>query len=219
MNKPISLTAPGSMLKLTLVSSLMAILAGCASSPSPQQKADLAIQQANNTTADAQQQVAIAQQTTAINAAQANVVAQQQQAQINSLRMQLMAIGAQKTDHGTVVTLSDELFHTGQADMLVSSTDNMIKLADFFKHHPQFKATIDGYTDNVGTDSNNLALAQRRSNSVEAALINMGVPAGCLTTRAFGSANPIASNDTATGRQMNRRVEIVFALKGADAPM
>ena len=87
----------------------------------------------------------------------------------------------------------------------------MTKLADFFKRYPQRSATIEGYTDSIGTDSANLMLSERRASSVMTALVSLGVPSDRLSTRAHGAQMPVADNGTSAGRQMNRRVEVVFA--------
>ena len=70
---------------------------------------------------------------------------------------------------------------------------------------------IEGFTDSVASANANLDLSGRRANAVMAALIALGVPANRLSALAFGEKMPAAINDTPTGRQLNRRVEIVFA--------
>ena len=140
-------------------------------------------------------------------------------ARADALEMQLIALDAKKTDRGMVVTLGDVLFNTGQAQLLPDRSGNMDRLADFFKRYPQRSASIEGYTDSVGTAASNYDLSQRRANSVKAALTDRGVPADRLSTRAFGPESPTASNQTSAGRQMNRRVEIVFAPQRDDVSM
>ena len=97
-----------------------------------------------------------------------------------------------------------------QAKLLPDGNRNMIKLAEVFKNNPQRKAIIDGYTDSVGGTNANYTLSERRASAVMTALINLGVSAGQLTMKAHGEEHPVADNTTAAGRQMNRRVEIVF---------
>ena len=75
----------------------------------------------------------------------------------------------------------------------------------------------DSYTDSVGSETSNQALSDRRANAVMDALVGLGVPGNRLRSRGFGEARPVASNDTAEGRQMNRRVELVFAPEEGDA--
>ncbi|WP_428312803.1 OmpA family protein [Hydrocarboniphaga sp.] len=131
--------------------------------------------------------------------------------QLAALEEQYKLLNAKKTERGMMVTLGDVLFDTGKADLLPGSASNMAKLAEFFKKNPQQTASIDGYTDNVGSDSYNAALSQRRAESVMSALVRLGVSASNLTVKGYGEASPTADNASAAGRQMNRRVEIVFA--------
>lgn len=136
---------------------------------------------------------------------------EQSQARVADLESELRALNATKTDRGMVVTLGDVLFDSGQARLSPGASRNMAKLAGFFKRYPQRSATIEGYTDSVGADSANLLLSERRASSVMTALVSLGVPSDRLSTRAHGSQMPVADNGTAAGRQMNRRVEVVFA--------
>jgi outer membrane protein OmpA-like peptidoglycan-associated protein len=110
-----------------------------------------------------------------------------------------------------VVTLGDVLFDSGRSSLQPDGSRNMAKLADVFRRNPQSKASIEGYTDSVGSASSNQELSGRRAGAVMAALVSLGVPADHLRMQAHGEDMPVASNDTAAGRQMNRRVEIVFA--------
>lgn len=135
---------------------------------------------------------------------------EQSQSRVQDLEAELTALNAKKTDRGMVVTLGGVLFYSGKSQLLASSTADMIRLADFFKRNPQRTASIEGHTDSVGSADSNLALSGRRANAVMAELVKLGVASDRLSTRSFGEEQPVAGNDTAAGRQMNRRVEIVF---------
>ena len=136
---------------------------------------------------------------------------QRRDARVADLEIQLQALNAKKTDRGMILTLGDVLFDSGKAQLLPDGSRNMAKLAEFFRRNPDNTASIEGYTDSVGSASSNMDLSQRRADSVMAALVSLGVHADHLSTKAHGETMPTASNDTAAGRQMNRRVEIVFA--------
>jgi outer membrane protein OmpA-like peptidoglycan-associated protein len=158
----------------------------------------------------------LAMRTNEVDAAQlklavADAAATQGQARVNDLEAQLKELHGKQTDRGMVVTLGGVLFESGTSQLLPGSGLNMAKLAAFFKNSPQQRASIEGYTDSVGSDAANLDLSQRRADAVLKALVELGVPADLLSTRAHGKAQPAASNGTEAGRQMNRRVEIVFA--------
>jgi outer membrane protein OmpA-like peptidoglycan-associated protein len=162
----------------------------------------------------AQGKLALSQQTNALQRnqlADAKTDAARGSERINQLEQQLGELGAKKTDKGMVVTLGGVLFYTGQARLLPQAHADMAKLADFFKRNPQRMASIEGNTDSVGGANANMNLAQRRADAVKTALVELGVAADHLRTSANGEDNPVATNATAAGRQMNRRVEVIFA--------
>lgn len=161
----------------------------------------------------AQAQLAQSRQTNAQQGsalASAQIAAQRGNERINELEQQLSDLGAKKTDQGMVVTLGGVLFYTGQARLLPAAQHDMGKLADFFKRNPQRTAKIEGNTDSVGDAASNMALSGRRADAVKSALVDLGVVADHLSTSANGEDKPVATNETAAGRQMNRRVEIIF---------
>ncbi len=176
----------------------------------------------------AQQQLAVseqnnAQKTADLAAAEANAVRSQarvarQDQRVGDLEAQVEAqlreLNAVKTERGMVVTLGDVLFNSGKAELLPDGGKNIAKLAEFFRRYPERSATIDGYTDSVGDAKSNFTLSERRANAVMSALINQGVAANRLTMRGHGAEKPTADNGTPAGRQMNRRVEVVFANSG-----
>jgi outer membrane protein OmpA-like peptidoglycan-associated protein len=137
-------------------------------------------------------------------------------AQLDSLAQQLKDLNARKTERGIVVTLGDMLFDTGQSRLQADGARSMVQLAEFMKRNPQRQAVIDGYTDSVGSETFNQDLSDRRAQSVQTALVGLGVEAARLRTAGHGESDPVASNDTAQGRQSNRRVEIVFAPEAGD---
>jgi outer membrane protein OmpA-like peptidoglycan-associated protein len=156
---------------------------------------------------------------TAATVAAASVAAQRNQARVSDLQTQLSELNAKKTDRGMVVTLGDVLFASGKANLVGEGPANMVKIADFFRRNPQRSASIEGHTDSVGSASMNQGLSERRASSVKTALVDLGVPSDHLTTQAHGEDMPAATNSTAAGRQMNRRVEIVFAPQADDMPV
>lgn len=133
------------------------------------------------------------------------------QARAMQLEEQLRALNAKKTDRGIVVTIGDVLFDSGRAELKPGSARDMSKLADFFKANPQRTALVEGFTDSVGSEAANQDLSNRRAAAVQAALADMGVDRQRITSRGYGKAHPVAGNDNASGRQMNRRVEIVLS--------
>ena len=173
-------------------------------------EADEALRQAQQAQQAAQtaQRSAAALQVTAQSAQMQNADAQARAAQLED---QLRAMNAKKTERGMVVTIGDVLFDTGRADLKPSSARDMGKLADFFKAYPQRTALVEGFTDSVGAEAANQELSNRRAAAVQTALVNLGVDRQRISVRGYGEAHPVAGNENANGRQMNRRVEIVLS--------
>src|SRR5450759_2719451 len=137
--------------------------------------------------------------------------AQRDKALIAQPEMQLKELNAKKTERGLVITLGDVLFSTNKAQLKPGGMRNVQKLADFLKQYPQHKVLVEGYTDSTGSNSLNQELSDRRDNAVRTALIDMGISSDRVTTRGYGEAFPVAGNDTAASRQLNRRVEIILS--------
>jgi outer membrane protein OmpA-like peptidoglycan-associated protein len=127
------------------------------------------------------------------------------------LEERVKELNAKPTPRGWVVTFGDVLFGTGQAQLKPGSTRNIEKLADVLQSYPQRKVLIEGFTDSTGSDATNLALSERRSAAVREALIDKGVNPSRISTRGYGEAYPVAGNTSASGRQLNRRVEIILS--------
>ncbi len=134
--------------------------------------------------------------------------------EINALRNQLSELNAKQTERGLVVTLGDVLFASGKADLRGGATTNLKKLSAFLSQYPDRSLVIEGHTDNVGSESYNQVLSQNRADSVKAFLLNQGIAANRITAFGKGESSPVASNDSSSGRQMNRRVEVIIATPG-----
>lgn len=148
--------------------------------------------------------------------AQQNAQASQQQAasaeqQSRELQQQLADMQAKQTDRGMMLTLGNVLFDTN-GDTLKPGADELVsRLAQFLQNHPDIKVRIEGHTDSTGSDAYNQALSQRRAEAVALALEGRGIPVQRIQALGRGKAAPVAGNDTAAGRQQNRRVEIIFS--------
>ncbi len=143
--------------------------------------------------------------------AEAQAEAERSQALIAQQEMQLKELNAKKTERGMVITLGDVLFNVNKAELSSGGINNVKKLADFLNKYPQRKVMIEGHTDSRGSDAYNQALSERRAEAVQKALANLGISSDRVTTRGYGESSPAATNDTAAGRQINRRVEIVLS--------
>lgn len=130
------------------------------------------------------------------------------QAQLDA---QMKDMDAKQTNRGMVVTLGDVLFDTNRSELKSGGLRSIEKLSSFLKAYPKRSVIVEGFTDSVGSDATNQALAARRSESVQTALVNMGVARERVAAKGYGEAFPVAGNDNAAGRQLNRRVEIVLS--------
>ncbi len=124
---------------------------------------------------------------------------------------QLDELNAKKTDRGMVITLSDVLFNVDKAQLKSSGVRTVQKLADFLSQYPEYKVSVEGHTDSTGSDEHNQDLSERRAGSVQSALINDGIGSDRIAAEGYGEGSPIASNDDAGSRQLNRRVEIILS--------
>jgi outer membrane protein OmpA-like peptidoglycan-associated protein len=132
-------------------------------------------------------------------------------AQLQDAQAQLKDLQAKKTDRGLVMTLGDVLFDTGKSTLKSGGLRSLDKLAAFMNANPDRKVAIEGFTDSVGSDEMNQTLSEHRADAVKVALVNAGIGSDRITTRGYGEEYPVAGNDSASGRQLNRRVEIVLS--------
>ena len=137
------------------------------------------------------------------------------QQRVDSLEAQLADLKVKKTERGLVLTLGDVLFDTNQSTLKAGAYGTLDRLATALRENSGRKVTIEGHTDNVGSDATNQGLSERRAQSVQMALTQRGVARDQITAIGKGENFPVASNDDANGRQSNRRVELIFA---EDAP-
>lgn len=158
--------------------------------------------------ADAEAQAARAQ------AQQAQAVAAQSEQERNALRERLreqlsVVLETRETARGLIVNLSDVLFDTGSATLKPGAREKLARVAGILASHPDLHIEIEGHTDSVGTDDYNQGLSERRAESVRTYLLQQRIPPATVDAEGFGESRPVATNDTAAGRQQNRRVELV----------
>ena len=115
------------------------------------------------------------------------------------------------TPRGLQVNMGDVLFDTGKFKLRPEAQVGLAKFTGIVLSHPGLNLTIEGYTDNVGSETFNQTLSEERSNAVRDYLIQQSLDPNTITAKGFGLLMPVASNDTAQGRQQNRRVEIIIS--------
>ncbi|MDO8654466.1 MAG: OmpA family protein [Undibacterium sp.] len=143
--------------------------------------------------------------------AEAQRQAQEAQARAAQLESQLSDLAAKKTERGIIITLGDVLFGTDQARLNPDGMRTAQKLADILQQNPQRTVLVEGFTDSTGSAEHNQELSERRATAVRSALQLQGVNRDRIAVRGYGEAFPVAANDTAQNRQLNRRVEIILS--------
>ena len=102
-------------------------------------------------------------------------------------------------------------FKTDSDVLLPESLPKLDAVAEIMKNHPDYKLTIDGYTDNTGSSQYNHELSYKRANAAKARLVVDGINGNRITTHGYGEERPIATNNTAEGRAQNRRIEFLVS--------
>lgn len=126
------------------------------------------------------------------------------------LQQQIDELQAVVTDRGLVLTLGDVLFTTNSAQLQSGAGTRLNKLVAFLNEYPERMVLIEGHTDSTGNSDYNQRLSQRRSESVKSYLVRQGIGTQRLSAAGLGEERPVATNDSANGRQQNRRVEIII---------
>jgi outer membrane protein OmpA-like peptidoglycan-associated protein len=171
------------------------------------------VAQAQSETADAKASEALAASEAMRAHSQTQDALRERDAARQGLYVSLSAIlQTRREARGLIVNLSDVLFDTGQATLLPGAREKLSKLAGILLAYPgAYRIEVEGHTDSVGSDESNLKLSQGRADSVHDYLLQSGVKQDhMMAARGFGESTPAASNETAAGRQVNRRVEIII---------
>jgi outer membrane protein OmpA-like peptidoglycan-associated protein len=164
----------------------------------------------------ARQKAELAQQAATQQAQAAEQGRLQAEAEKNQMRARLLqqlnqVLQTRDTARGLVVSMPDVLFDTGKSQLKPAARERLARVGGILLAYPDIRVEIDGYTDSTGTQEFNQRLSMERAGTVESYLAQQGVAGTSMTTQGFGPSDPIASNDTAAGRQQNRRVELVVS--------
>jgi outer membrane protein OmpA-like peptidoglycan-associated protein len=174
---------------------------------------------ANQATADAQQNQRTAEAEAAnsrLAAASSDQQLQQAVRDREELRARLLVqfnaiLETRDTARGLVVNMSDVLFDTAKFTLRPAAREKLAKISGIVLAYPTLALAIEGNTDSVGGDDYNQKLSENRADSVRDYLATEGIPSASMTAHGFGKTQPVAPNDTADGRQRNRRVELVVS--------
>jgi outer membrane protein OmpA-like peptidoglycan-associated protein len=123
---------------------------------------------------------------------------------------QIQGVDVQRTapDEVKVTVKNDVLFDFNSSGLRSASRESIRQMANVFENYPNTTLYVEGHTDSIGTASYNKRLSLRRADSVANYLEELGVKGGRINTFGYGESQPRSTNSTATGRQLNRRVEI-----------
>jgi outer membrane protein OmpA-like peptidoglycan-associated protein len=149
-------------------------------------------------------------------AEQAQRAVEQAEREKLELRAQLvrqlnLILETRDTARGLIVNMSDVLFDTGQFTLKPAAREKLARISGIILAHPGLTMQVEGHTDSVGSDEFNQTLSEKRAFAVRDYLTGQGINAASITARGFGKTQPVVSNDTAAGRQQNRRVEMIVA--------
>jgi outer membrane protein OmpA-like peptidoglycan-associated protein len=161
----------------------------------------------------AAEQARLAAEAQAQQARASAAAAEQERAELRErLRQQLNAVlETRESARGLIVNLSDVLFDFDSANLKPGAREKLARVAGILLAQPGLQMAVEGHTDSVGTDSYNQRLSEQRAFSVRDYLVRQGIQPGAVATAGFGESQPVVSNTTASGRQQNRRVELVVS--------
>lgn len=181
-------------------------------------KSDLADNQAASATAIAAAQADAEKSRLAALAQseQARKAAEQAEREKQELRSKLavqlnLILETRDSARGLIVNISGVLFDTGKYTLRPGAREKLAKVSGIILAYPSLKLEVEGHTDSVGTDEYNMKLSENRANSVRDYLVQQGINTSSIAARGFGESQPVTTNDTAAGRQQNRRVELVVS--------
>ncbi|HYL97989.1 MAG TPA: OmpA family protein, partial [Blastocatellia bacterium] len=143
--------------------------------------------------------------------ATASAVKDREELRAKLLQQFNLIFATRDTARGLIVSLSDVLFDTGKSTLRPEAREKLAKISGIVLAYPDLRLAIEGNTDSVGSDAMNQALSEQRAGSVRDYLAKQNIPGASMTSQGFGKTQPVASNDTAEGRQQNRRVELVVS--------
>lgn len=195
--------------------------AASAQSATAQAQSDLANSQAASATALSAAQADAETSRLAAEAAQTS--AQQAESDKAAMRTKLSEqlnsiLQTRDSARGLIVSMSDVLFDTGKYSLKPGAREKLAKVAGILLAYPGLDIAVGGYTDNVGGDAMNQTLSENRASSVRDYLVQEGVSTNSVSSRGFGNTLPVASNDNSSGRQQNRRVELLVSGDAIGSP-
>ncbi|MGC2197480.1 MAG: OmpA family protein [Terriglobales bacterium] len=149
-------------------------------------------------------------------AAQSEQLRQQAEKEKQELRARLLqqlntVLATRDSARGLIANMSDVLFKSGSFELLAGARERLAKVSGIVLAYPSLHLSVEGHTDSIGGDDYNQQLSEKRAEAVRDYLVQQGISTDAIVASGFGKTAPVASNDTAEGRQQNRRVELVLS--------
>ena len=139
------------------------------------------------------------------------IIGRKMDKQAEDLQRDMQNAKVERVGEGIKITFdSGILFDSNSAMLRPTSETDITKMAAILQKYPDTNVLIEGHTDNTGSDAINQPLSQRRAQAVATSTIAKGVSSSRVTTQGYGSTQPVADNNTAEGKQANRRVEVAI---------
>jgi len=200
------------LVKFVLVSSLLSSVSGCSTKSSEkavtEERVEAADANAGAVSADAHLKAAEAR----VAAANASAEASHADAHVKTTTTPAARIlQAKDRARGLIANMSDVLFDTGKYSLKSDEREKLAKVSGIVLAYPSLALEVEGHSDSVGSDDFNLQLSENRADSVRDFLIGQGIVSSEIGAHGYGESQPVASNETATGRQQNRRVELIVS--------
>jgi outer membrane protein OmpA-like peptidoglycan-associated protein len=138
--------------------------------------------------------------------------AEKSELRVQLLRQFNLILETRDSARGLIINMSDVLFDTAKYSLRPQARERLAKVAGVLLGHPGLTLVVEGHTDSVGGEEYNQRLSERRAGSVRDYLIQEGITGmNSVPAKGFGKLQPVATNDTAAGRQLNRRVELIVS--------
>jgi outer membrane protein OmpA-like peptidoglycan-associated protein len=140
-----------------------------------------------------------------------DAIRQKEELRARLLRQLNQVLETRDTSRGLVVNMPDVLFASGQYTLKPAARERLARISGILLAYPEVRLEVEGHTDDVGSDEFNRRLSEKRATTVRDYLVDAGVPGSNVSARGFGKTRPIADNSSASGRKLNRRVEMIVS--------
>lgn len=140
----------------------------------------------------------------------AKAEARQAEAKEKLNKLQSKLIKVTQDARGIILSMSDILFDVDKASLKPDLQTSLAKVAGILSVYQELEVSVEGHTDNTGSDEHNMKLSEQRAKNVLDFLVSQGIDGARLSSKGYGKTRPVGDNSTKEGRQKNRRVDLVI---------